>query len=202
MLCLTLDDVHSKFTPQDQLSYQEYHLGDTKWQCATFPGIFSEGQLDKGTELLLQNWDLPHSDNLLDFACGAGVVACFAGVTKRATKLALSDVSAIALYCSALSLKANGLQAQLIAANGLDDTDNTYSHIVSNPPFHTGTKTDYSIVTAFLAQAVHRLVNGGRLLLVANRFLPYAEQLNAHFSQVDVVAQNPQFSVYQSVKRG
>jgi 16S rRNA (guanine1207-N2)-methyltransferase len=54
-----------------------------------------------------------------------------------------------------------------------------YEVIVSNPPFHTGQATDIHLGKAFLRVATAALRTGGRLLLVANRQLPYEPELEA-----------------------
>jgi hypothetical protein len=48
-----------------------------------------------------------------------------------------------------------------------------YDVIVMNPPFHTGQSTDVDLGRAFLKVAAASLKRGGKLLLVANRQLPY-----------------------------
>ena len=54
-----------------------------------------------------------------------------------------------------------------------------YEVIVSNPPFHTGQATDLLLGKTFLRSAAAALRTGGRLLLVANRQLPYEPELEA-----------------------
>jgi len=198
LLCLTLERPPVAFEPGQYLASTTYTLGDCEWECVSFPGIFSEGALDAGTELLLRNLPLPLHGKILDFACGAGVISCF--VTKKLPHIQvdLLDVSAIALYCAALSLDENRQSASLIAASGITNLQGQYQSIVTNPPFHTGTKTDYSIVTSFIQASVACLIKGGSLYVVANRFLPYTEQLKASYSQVDVLAQDNKFTVYKS----
>jgi len=50
---------------------------------------------------------------------------------------------------------------------------------VMNPPFHTGQATDVDLGRAFLKVAAGSLKRGGKLLLVANRQLPYEAALEA-----------------------
>ncbi|WP_165870523.1 methyltransferase [Alteromonas sediminis] len=197
LLCLTLEKQVSSFNPNDYLKYATYELGEREWECASFPGVFSEGALDEGTALFLQTLPLPLHGRTLDFASGAGVISCFVGKALQHISCDLLDVSAIALYCAAHSLKENQLHGTLIAANGLQGVTQQYQCILTNPPFHTGTKTDYAIVTEFINTSVNRLKKGGNLYVVANRFLPYTDQLKTKYSQVDVLAQNNKFSVYK-----
>lgn len=184
------------FSPDKVLNSLTYSLGNDQWQCASFPGVFSENSLDDGTALLLESVPFPFFGKTLDFACGSGVIASYLMSKMRHLDMHLSDVSAIALYCAAHTLHQNQQQAKLIAANGLKGVKFEYQNIVTNPPFHTGIATDYQIVTDFISTAVDSIKKDGKLMLVANRFLPYPEQLKQAFKSVDVISQNTRFSVY------
>ena len=68
--------------------------------------------------------------------------------------------------------------------------------IVSNPPFHALDATGRpDIGRAFIAAAAQALRPGGRLLLVANRHLPYEAELAARFTDVRTLAQQQGFKV-------
>jgi len=78
-----------------------------------------------------------------------------------------------------------------------------YDFIVSNPPFHAQGRADRpDIGRAFIAAAARALVEGGRLLLVANRHLPYEAELATQFGEVRTLAQQHGFKVVEAVKRG
>lgn len=198
LLRIDIERENSKFDPLNYLKVNEYQAGDRQWLCAALPGVFSHDGLDKGTMLLINSLPKVLHGKVLDFACGAGVIASCMQKYMPNLQVELSDVSAIALFCAAHSLHANQQHGKLIAADGLQGQSNQYDAIISNPPFHTGLKTDYSIVTGFIQQSTQFLQKGGKLFIVANRFLPYAEQLSQHYELVNTIAQTNQFSVYQS----
>lgn len=179
---------------------ETYSHNNLEWQVYSLPGVFSHRELDQGTALLLSALPTQLKGNVLDFACGAGVIASFLKCAKIATHVDLLDVSALALVSSAHTLDANGLQGKLIAADTLNGVNQHYQNIVSNPPFHTGVKTDYSVTREFINSAKHLLSSPGQLVVVANRFLPYAEILQDAFSQPKLLAQDTRFSVH-SVQR-
>lgn len=56
-----------------------------------------------------------------------------------------------------------------------------------NPPFHEGRVTDVSLGQSFIAAAASRLKPGGRLLMVANRQLPYELTLKGLFKTVTLL---------------
>ena len=88
----------------------------------------------------------------------------------------------------------------MVAADGLPAHPLTFKHIVSNPPFHTGIKTDYSISEALISQSVQRLQKGGTLTVVANNHLAYQQLFEQAFGKVNVLAKRHGFVIYQAVK--
>lgn len=188
------------FRLEDWLDERTYQIDEFEWNIVSLPGVFSHTELDEGTRLLLSKLPNHLNGHILDFACGAGVIGSYLNKLQPHLKLTLLDVSALALFCAARTMQANGVAGQLLAANGLYGVDDKFSHIVTNPPFHTGVKTDYSITKRFISDAKRVLAKDGTLHLVANRFLPYPGLLAEHFSQVRPLAQTSQFSVYLSLK--
>ncbi len=196
LISTQVDSDHPAFEPSAWLEHHTFEVDNIEWDVVTMPGVFSHGELDPGSRLLLEKHYSSMRGSVLDFACGAGVIGSY--LMKRYPHLAFEmlDVSALALYCSALTLADNDQTAQLIAANGLYGVDTRVDHVITNPPFHSGIKTDYTITKRFIVDAKRILNSGGRLQMVANRFLPYPGLLSEHFPLVHTVAQTSQFSVY------
>lgn len=166
----------------------------------SLPGVFNHGKLDKGTALLMQHLGHIHDGKVLDFACGAGIIGAF--LKQKAPKIDLycSDISALAVAATTATLQANNLVGKVIAADGLPTEPSLFKHIVSNPPFHTGIKTDYSISETFISQSVQRLQSGGSLTLVANNHLAYQTLLEQAFGKVTILAKAHGFIIYQAIK--
>lgn len=165
----------------------------------SLPGVFSHGELDGGTRLLLENLPRVKNGRLLDFGCGAGVIGAFLAKKAPQAQVEMLDVSALAVAASRLTLAANGLEnATVTPSNGLTALTGRFHQIITNPPFHTGVATDYSATEGFLAQVPKRLVQGGDMVLVANRFLKYEPLLKAGFAKLETLAENNQFKVLYS----
>lgn len=164
----------------------------------SLPGVFNHGKLDVGSALLLENLPQISQGKVLDFACGCGVIGAMLKRKHPAIELFSSDISLLAVKATELTLAANALEGTVIAADGLPATPKQFDYIVSNPPFHTGIKTDYSIVDNFIRQSAQRLSSQGSLTLVANSHLAYQELLQQSFKQVTVKAKANGFVVYRA----
>lgn len=191
-----LNEAPGKFDINDFLAIDTYRLNGTEWTVCSLPGVFSHRQLDAGTAMLLDNLPVTLSGSVLDFACGAGVIASYLLSAGSTANMQLLDISALALWCSAHTLHSNNQQAMLIAADTLHGVSGKFRAIVTNPPFHTGVHTDYRITREFILAAKQHLKSNSKLYLVANRFLPYAELLAEQFSQPSLLTQDSRFSVY------
>ena len=135
----------------------ELPLADGPLQVISLPGVFSHGRLDRGTELLLEHLDKLPSGHLLDFGCGAGVLG--AAVKRRYphNTVTMLDVDAFATASSRLTLAANGLEADVLTADGIDAAPMGLNAILSNPPFHVGVHTDYFATENLLRKAAKHL---------------------------------------------
>lgn len=169
---------------------------------ASLPGVFSNGQLDEGTQLLLETLDEPETGRILDFGCGAGVIGATIKQAWPANLVEMVDANALALEAARRTMQANQLPIDLIKpSNVFSDVQGTYTQIVSNPPFHTGVKTDYRVVTAFLQKATQHLAPGGVLRIVANSFLKYQPLIEAHVGICRVVAENRSYRIYEGRRK-
>jgi len=165
---------------------------------SAYPGVFSQGRLDAGTALLLEHLPETIQGKVLDFACGCGVIGALVA-QKFAVELTASDVSPMAIASTQMNWEKLGIQGRLILADGLSSlSDGSFNWILSNPPFHTGLRTDYDIGEQFIQQAFKKLAPNGTLVIVANRFLPWPEHMRQVFGHCDELADNGKFKVLLS----
>ncbi|WP_337878566.1 class I SAM-dependent methyltransferase [Rheinheimera sp.] len=170
--------------------------GNTEFVVCSQPGVFNHGKLDLGTRLLLEHLGHVQKGKVLDFGCGAGIVGAYLKKNHSAIELVASDISTLAVESTEATLAANQLSGTVLCADGFPGKTGLFDHIVSNPPFHTGLKTDYQISEQFFQNARQQLKPGGSLTLVANVHLPYAEQLKSLFNQVKELGRRDGFVVY------
>ncbi|WP_020408482.1 class I SAM-dependent methyltransferase [Hahella ganghwensis] len=175
------------------------------------PGVFSAGRLDDGTQLLLESLQLPEIKSLLghmrkgrggarilDFGCGCGVVGLSLKKQWPAAQLELVDVNALALESARCSAEKMGMEVNVYASDGLSQVEPGLSAIVTNPPFHQGVKQDTRTTQQFLKDCQTKLRPGGSLILVANRFLPYADWIEDSLGSVSVLAEDSRYKVYHA----
>jgi len=172
------------------------NYADSELRVLSYPGVFAHGRLDKGTERILEV--LPKVDmhgDILDFACGTGVIGACIAAHHADTKVTLLDNNALALKASRETLEANGLHGTVLASDGLAGVDDSYDVIVSNPPIHAGIKTDNHLGMGLLEQVREHIRPGGKLILVANVHLPYEKWLKKRFKRLSKLAADDDFKV-------
>ncbi|MDX5297441.1 MAG: methyltransferase, partial [Gammaproteobacteria bacterium] len=145
------------FHRQDALQSWTVSVGDTSLVVRSYPGVFSHGRLDEATQMLIGTFDQAPRGPVLDFACGAGVIGAWLRKRWPALSVDLLDVQAQAVESARETLQANGLEAQVIASDGLSGCTRKYATIVTNPPFHEGVRTDPGMTRRFLDEMAQRL---------------------------------------------
>lgn len=128
-------------------------------------GVFSKGELDFGTELLLKNfkYDDPNNKTLLDIGCGCGPIGIYA--SHLGFTVDMSDVNKRAIHLSKMSLKEQGLNANVFESDAYKNITNKYDYIVSNPPIRVGKEKLYEIVM----NAKEHLKDGGSLWIIVRK---------------------------------
>jgi 16S rRNA (guanine1207-N2)-methyltransferase len=180
--------------------YQYYTVGidNINIKVAALPGVFSQKALDKGSKILLENLPKSPKGKILDFGCGAGVIASYLGKKFPETQLSLLDVNALAINSAEKTLSLNGLKCHVFASNRLSEVKSKYDHVVSNPPFHQGNKTSYIATESFLSEIKRFLAKHGEVTIVANSFLRYQPIMEQFIGKTIKICTTNGFTVYSS----
>lgn len=167
------------------------------------PGVFAWDRLDPGSALLIDALPADLQGRAADL--GAGVGALSVELLRRCpgiTALDLFEAEARALALARANVEA--LAPDIPVGYHWHDVPRgipgRYDTIVMNPPFHTGRAADPSLGLGFIAAASAALAPGGRLLLVANRHLPYEAALGAGFASVQRLREADGFKVVDARK--
>lgn len=186
------------FNLDEWFKHYQINVNDIELTIASLPGVFSQKKLDVGTALLLDNLPKTMQGKVLDFGCGAGVISCFVGKKFPKTTLSLLDVSALAISSSKKTLTLNNLSGDVFASNSLSTLSGKFQHIVSNPPFHQGTKTSYQATEMFLQGIKTYMNSSADITLVANSFLQYSPIIKKKIGNTDILIKDQGFTVYYS----
>ena len=182
---LVIDDLPSEKASHLDTWVKRYpiSMNDETLQICALPGVFSQDHLDVGTAQLLPYLSEVKSGTTLDFGCGAGVISAVLAKQDSTRKITAVDIDAFALRSTELTFAANQLSEQLttLAITDIQDIQDKFDVVVSNPPFHQGIKTHYQASENLCQFAKQRLYPQGELWIVANRFLNYPALIEIEF---------------------
>jgi 16S rRNA (guanine1207-N2)-methyltransferase len=127
-------------------------------------GVFAKDKVDYATDLLLNHISIDDYDTVLDLGCGYGVIGI---VLKRMihAHVTMSDVNPRALDLAKKNAELNKTDIDIINSDGFKAIDQTFDHIISNPPIRIGKKPLYLLFRV----AKSHLKIGGSLWLVINK---------------------------------
>ncbi|MBN1149315.1 MAG: class I SAM-dependent methyltransferase [Anaerolineales bacterium] len=171
------------------------------YNLRSLPGVFSFDRLDEGTRLLLSGLEISPGDKMIDLGCGYGIIGLVAALSG-AGQVDLLDVNLLATACANENLALHNVSnARAYPSDVLSAAPQArYSLVASNPPFHSGAAVDYQIAAAFIRQSWGALEKGGRLLLVANRFIRYDRLLEQVFGQARCLAQTGRYHLLLAIR--
>jgi 16S rRNA (guanine1207-N2)-methyltransferase len=132
-----------------------------------------------------------------DFCAGWGFVAAeVAARCPAVSALDLYEADFEALEAAKLNLAAAPQRKEFFWTDLLaEPVERRYDAIVMNPPFHKGRAADPGIGAGMMRAAAKALKPGGRLVMVANRQLPYEAVLKACFASSGEVARDSGFKI-------
>ena len=131
----------------------------------TDAGVFSKGELDVGSRLLLDALP-PLAGQVLDIGCGWGAIGVAIARANREARVTMVDVNRRALsLCEANCLR-NGVTAEVLESDGMSAVmGRRFDAIVTNPPIRAGKQVIYRM----FADAAASLTGSGALYLVIRK---------------------------------
>ena len=132
----------------------------------TDAGVFSKGEVDTGTRLLLEALPERMAGEVLDLGCGWGVIGITVARSFPDTRVTMSDVNLRALDLSRENAAANGAQVECVESEGFAALGGKrFDAIITNPPIRAGKQVIYGL----FVDAAKALNPGGALYLVIRK---------------------------------
>lgn len=166
----------------------------------SYPGLFAHGRLDAGTECLLRVLpEIAAGVRVLDFGCGAGVIARAVRERQPEALLTLLDIDAVALHAA----RQNVPDAEMVLSDGLAGlgTRERFGLILSNPPLHRGKDEDFSMLEALVAGTKQYLKLRGTLIAVTQRTAGVGKLFKTAFGHAEMLLETPQFQVWSGTPK-
>jgi 16S rRNA (guanine1207-N2)-methyltransferase len=173
------------------------------------PGVFAWDRLDDGTAALVCAMKIGARDRVLDLGCGTGLAGLAAARRAPEGQVVLVDADVRAVESTRRTLEANGIAngeallsdccSALLSTSSRQRFDRRFDVVITNPPFHQGVGVDYEVACQFVRDAARVLRHGGRLFLVANRFLRYGDLIRSTFGNVTTVYADNRYHVLTGV---
>lgn len=157
------------FTNSDNLKSEikefKVKVQDIEFKFKTDNGVFSKGELDYGTWLLITTiLKLDIKGYGLDMGCGYGAIGIILAKLKE-IKMDMIDVNKRALHLTELNAKENGVLVNPYLSDGMSNVKDIYDFIVSNPPIRVGKEKLYSL----FKDSKNHLKKGGVIYMVIRK---------------------------------
>ena len=144
----------------------EFSYRGTALTFQTDAGVFSRGEVDTGTRLLLEALPEQMEGNILDLGCGWGVIGISIAKKWPETRVTMADVNIRALELSRENAKRNRVEVSCVESDGMAALEGqVFDAVVTNPPIRAGKQVIYKM----FADAAKSLNPGGALYLVIRK---------------------------------
>ncbi len=168
-------------------------------QFEAAPGMFSHDRVDAGSELLAGRLPTDFEGNAADFGAGWGYLSVMlAKASARMNRIDLYEADYQALEFAKLNMSRHcpDVTARFFWQDlGSEPVRDRYDLVIMNPPFHETQAADPELGKAMIRAAATAMKNGGRLLLVANRGLPYEGLMKESFRETGETCRNARFKI-------
>ena len=144
----------------------EYNYRGIRLSFRTDAGVFSKGEVDTGTRLLLEALPEEMGGEILDLGCGWGAIGISIAKKWPETNVTMADVNLRALDLSRENAKRNHAEVTCAESDGMAALKGkAFDAVVTNPPIRAGKQVIYGM----FADAAKSLNPGGALYLVIRK---------------------------------
>lgn len=168
----------------------------------TAEGMFSSDGPDKGSKLLVEYFNDRIRGKVADLGAGWGYLS--GELFKRSERV--EELNLFEADYASLEAARKNLEG-VACKTGFQWCDVTtefpkkpYDWVIMNPPFHSGRAAEPELGKRFIEVAASTLPRGGRLLMVANRNLPYEKVLEKEFRKFEKLTEREGFKVIEATR--
>lgn len=168
----------------------------------TDAGVFSKGEVDFGSRLLVESFVMPEvTGDILDVGCGYGPIGLTIASSFPERSVQMVDVNERALALSMHNAGQNELaNATIYSSNALSAVEaDDFAAILTNPPIRAGKDT----VFEFYDSSFAKLRLGGELWVVIQKKQgapSTMKRLEELFGNVETVVKKRGFYIFRAVK--
>jgi 16S rRNA (guanine1207-N2)-methyltransferase len=179
-----------------------YTLKEFPFRFKTDNGVFSKGEVDFGSKLLIETFEQPEVDgNILDVGCGYGPIGLTAAKLMPERTVHMVDVNERAIGLAKENAELNGINnVQIYESDRLSNTKgNKFAAILTNPPIRAGKKVVHDI----FEQSFEALISGGELWVVIQKKqgAPSAvDKLTVLFDEVETAEKKKGYFILRAKK--
>ena len=167
----------------------------------TDAGVFSRGELDNGTRILLDALPEELSGRILDLGCGWGPVGICVGLENPSAQIVFSDINERALALTQKNAEAYHINGTFVQSDGFAALDGTFDCVITNPPIRTGKQVIYQM----FADTNQHLALGGSLYIVIRKQQgaeSAKKYLQTLFPDVSVIDKSGGYWIIRCIKGG
>ena len=143
----------------------DININKVNFSFNTDNGVFSKGELDYGTYLLLKNVIKREiHGKVLDLGCGYGPIGI---IIKKLfdVEVMMSDVNNRAIHLTKMNAKKNRVSVNVVNSDGYENISESFDYVISNPPIRIGKKKLYELLT----DSKKHLNKSGELIIVVRK---------------------------------
>ena len=179
----------------------EYEIAGNEFVFISDNGVFSKNHVDIATSFLMKTIYEELNGDILDVGCGYGVIGIIAAKNENVKSVTMLDINHRALELCKRNSEKNKVDSKvkIIESNGLENVEEKYDIIITNPPIRAGK----SVIYKMYEDAKEHLRENGTLYLVINKkhgapsTITY---LNTLFGNCEVLDKKTGFNVIKCVK--
>ncbi len=163
-----MNDHYYSASPSSEHRFAEadYAYRGHALRFTTDAGVFSRGEVDTGTDLLLNALPEEMRGDILDLGCGWGVIGICVARKWPEARVTLADINQRALALSRENAKRNRADVVCAESDGMAAFEGRqFDAVITNPPIRAGKQVIYRM----FADAAKCLKPGGALYLVIRK---------------------------------